>query len=68
MGRAARLLAFLAHFIFYNTVGEVIVLPIGSTVLDFAFKVSDKIGIGWRERKKNPHSVTSLLWKHEDFT
>lgn len=33
----------------YNTIGEVIVLPIGSTVLDFAFKVSDKIAIGLKE-------------------
>lgn len=33
----------------YNTVGEVIVLPIGSTVLDFAFKLSDKIGMGLKE-------------------
>ena len=33
----------------YNTIGEVIVLPIGSTVLDFAFKLSDKIGIGLKE-------------------
>lgn len=33
----------------YNTIGEVIVLPIGSTVLDFAFKVSDKVGIGLKE-------------------
>ena len=33
----------------YNTVGEVIVLPIGATVLDFAFKVSDKVGKGLKE-------------------
>ena len=33
----------------YNTIGEVIVLPIGSTVLDFAFKLSDKIAIGLKE-------------------
>lgn len=33
----------------YNTIGEVVVLPIGSTVLDFAFKVSDKIGRGLKE-------------------
>ena len=33
----------------YNTIGEVIVLPIGSTVLDFAFKLSDKVGMGLKE-------------------
>ncbi len=33
----------------YNTIGEVIVLPVGSTVLDFAFKLSDKIGKGLKE-------------------
>ena len=33
----------------YNTKGEVIVLPIGSTILDFAFKSSDKVGYGLKE-------------------
>jgi len=33
----------------YNTVGEVIVLPVGSTVLDFAFKLADKVGYGLKE-------------------
>jgi len=37
----------------YNTIGEVIVLPIGSTVLDFAFKLSDKIGKGLKEAYVN---------------
>jgi GTP pyrophosphokinase len=47
----------------YNTVGEVIVLPIGSTVLDFAFKISDKIGIGLKEAYINgiPASFDSKL-------
>lgn len=33
----------------YNTIGEVIVLPIGSTVLDFAFKISEKVALGLKE-------------------
>lgn len=47
----------------YNTVGEVIVLPIGSTVLDFAFKLSDKIGKGLKEAYINgiPSSFDTKL-------
>ncbi len=47
----------------YNTVGEVIVLPIGSTVLDFAFKLSDKIGSGLKEAYINgiPSSFDTKL-------
>lgn len=47
----------------YNTVGEVIVLPIGSTVLDFAFKLSDKIGMGLKEAYINgiPSSFDTRL-------
>ena len=37
----------------YNTIGEVIVLPIGSTVLDFAFKVSNKVAMGLKEAYVN---------------
>lgn len=47
----------------YNTVGEVIVLPIGSTVLDFAFKLSDKVGKGLKEAYINgiPSSFDTRL-------
>lgn len=47
----------------YNTVGEVIVLPVGSTVLDFAFKVSDKVGMGLKEAYINgiPASFDAFL-------
>ena len=42
----------------YNTIGEVVVLPIGSTVLDFAFRLSDKIGSGLKEAYINGIPVT----------
>ena len=47
----------------YNTIGEVIVLPIGSTVLDFAFKLSDQIGYGLKEAYINgiPASFNTKL-------
>ena len=47
----------------YNTIGEVIVLPVGATVLDFAFKVSDKIGKTLKEAYINgiPASFNTKL-------
>lgn len=47
----------------YNPMGEVFVLPVGSTVLDFAFKLDDKIGYGLKEAYINgiPTSFGSKL-------
>lgn len=47
----------------YNTVGEVIILPVGSTILDFAFKVSTSVGRGLKEAYVNgiPSSFNTVL-------
>lgn len=47
----------------YNPRGEVFVLPIGATVLDFAFKLGSKIGYGLKESYINgiPASFGSKL-------
>lgn len=47
----------------YNSMGEVVVLPIGATVLDFAFKLGDNIGQGLKEVYVNgiPVSFDSKL-------
>ena len=47
----------------YNPRGEVFVLPVGATVLDFAFKLADKVGNGLKEAYINgiPVPFNSML-------